>query len=596
MSEIIAKMAELTNLVGQIIPGTEHQFLQIGSRLHHAYSEVESISRQASALVSILDSTAIKRTVESFRDVLDSMERNIGQGQDRFQSGLIALSKVSAAVSNVGLPLANLRKIVKKLKILNISTKIESAQLKKMENDFTNLANDVEELSAMIHEKSTAIENHRVSLMAFTTETLAKIERIYEKNKGYIGDVLANLNESIGMLEGRYELSFAAADSILNRFGATSRQVGEVVMSMQFHDITRQQVEHIGEVLETFRGKIENDRDGGNGIPAAKSLAEAVIVCELQQAQLIDAKDKFTRAVDDITTNLRGIAGNIFKIIEDIHKITGGGTDLTSHSFLANIESGTGMVIGKLEEGTRAQKKFLDTMSELSSAVSTISGLVDNIEEIGEEVELIAVNARIKAAHTGEDGAPLGVIAEAIWHLSTDATSQKSIISDLLRKVVIATQGLEATIIREKTDSDTQGIITELTQILDGLKNMKDETDGLTVEIESGSRRLSDLIENAIDDVTVDKDLARDVAGICRRFDEIIEEARQGVSREDLETARHSSLQYIQENYTMQRERMIHHEIASNIIPVEGKGRKELPKATDQKTGPEDLGDNVELF
>ncbi len=71
--------------------------------------------------------------------------------------------------------MANFRKIVKKLKILGISTKIESAQLKKMEIDFVNLAGDVEQLSELIHDKSAEIEKHRASLMALTSGTLSKI-------------------------------------------------------------------------------------------------------------------------------------------------------------------------------------------------------------------------------------------------------------------------------------------------------------------------------------------------------------------------------------------------------------------------------------
>ncbi len=605
MDDIRSGIEELATLVSGLIPGTEEQFLLIGSRLNEVYTEVEKISRQASSLVGMLDSSVMKETIGRFRVILEKMDRHIGGSDSRFASGMAALNDVLTSVSHVGDPLANFRKIVKTLKILAISTKIESAQLKKMESDFINLAGDVEQLSALIHDKSAGIESHRRSLMSLAEATLTRIVAINEKSRGYISEVLGNIRSSIELLESRHDLSFAAADSMLNRFNATSKQVGEVVMSMQFHDITRQQVEHIRDVLVAMEGKLRPSGEGTTegqadaAPPAAEVVAEAAVACELQKAQLADAENKFIHAVDAIVDNLRGVVKNVFRIIDDIQKITGG-TDLIASTFLSNIESGTTAVIGRLEDTGRAESEFVDAMGELSSAVSTISGLVDDIEEIGEEIELIAVNARVKSAHTGVEGAPLGVIAEAIWHLSIDATSQKTTISELLRRVVVATEGLQAAVRQGTGDgnSDSRSIIGELSGLLNELKGMNDAVIGLVKEIEGGSRSLSGLIEETIDSITVHRDLKREVSGLATRFDEVIAMARQAVSREELERARGLSLEYIESKYTMQQERIIHQSVASNVIPFAGRDREETvgdPVETDVACN-DDLGDNVELF
>ena len=606
MDDIRSGIAELTSLVSGLIGGTEQQFLVIGSRLNETYVEVENISRQASSLAGMLDSSAMKGTIGRFRDILERMDRHIGASDAKFAAGMAALKDVQDAVSHVGDPLANFRKIVKKLKILSISTKIESAQLKRMESDFANLAGDVEQLSALINDKSAGIESHRMSLMTLTKTTLSRIVNINEKSKGYISEVLGNIKSSIALLESRHDLSFAAADSMLNRFNAASRQVGEVVMSMQFHDIVRQQIEHISDVLGSMERKLAGEsgtpgEQNGNNNGAETSpetVAEAAIACELQKAQLADGADKFVRAIRVIMDNLRGVVTNVFKIIDDVQNITGG-TDLISSTFLSNIESGTGAVIGKLEDGSRAEAEFLEAMGELSTAESTISGLVDDIEEIGEEIELIAINARVKAAHTGNEGAPLGVIAEAIWHLSIDATSQKATISELLKKVVAATEGLQVMTARDMTeeDSDSSGIIGELSGLLEELKGMNDGVVSLVKEIEQGSRGLSDLIEETVDGITVHSDFGREVSDLSLRFDEVIMNARRGVTTEQLEKARGLSLEYIEKNYTMQRERIIHQSVASNVIPLAGRAREDVaPTVEDEIADADDLGDNVELF
>jgi methyl-accepting chemotaxis protein len=593
----IAGISEITKLVCRIIPGTEEQFLLIGSRLSRVYTDVETISKQASRLAGLLDSSSMKETITQFRDVMGLLERYIEQFHQRFESGYAALKDVGNAVSDVGAPMANFRKIVKKLKILGISTKIESAQLKKMEIDFVNLAGDVEQLSELIRDKSAAIEKHREGLIALTQDTLSKIFHISQKSRDFTSAALGDINASIAVLEDRNELSFSTADSILSRSRATSAQVGEVVMSMQFHDITRQQIEHIVEVLEALDNKHKDDAQPADGPENTSGIAEVIVVSELQRAQLADARDKFIKAVCVIMENLGGISVNIAGIIDEIQKMTGV-SDASSENFLSNIETATGAVMDKVDSGNRAEEEFGEAMTELSTAVSTISGLVDDIEEIGEEIELIAINARVKAARTGEEGAPLGVIAEAIWHLSLDATSQKSVISGLLKKVVTATEGLQSATANEGSRMDASGTIAELSGIVEGLKHMKDDVARLVEEIGSDSRSLSGLIRETIGDITVHDDLERLITDVCAIFDEFITEARQKVSPVEIEKARRQSFKYIQDNYTMQRERAIHHSIASNVIPIDSKSKDPVPgpEIFEDAAGSEEFGDNVELF
>ncbi len=164
----------------------------------------------------------------------------------------------------------------------------------------------------------------------------------------------------------------------------------------------------------------------------------------------------------------------------------------------------------------------------------------------------------------------------------------------------MATEGLQAVSGRQ-TDEEGPGstnIIGELSRLLEELKTMNDNVVGLVKEIERGSRALSDLVEDTIDQITVHKDLAREIAGLSRRFDEVITWAKRTVSPEELEKARGLSLEYIENNYTMQRERIIHESVASNVIPFVGKGRDNAPPPPvgEDVAFTDDLGDNVELF
>ena len=84
MDDIRSGIEGLAARVGRLIPGTEEQFLFIGSRLNEVYREVEEISRQASSLVGMLDSSAMKGTIGRFREILEKMDRHIGASDSRF--------------------------------------------------------------------------------------------------------------------------------------------------------------------------------------------------------------------------------------------------------------------------------------------------------------------------------------------------------------------------------------------------------------------------------------------------------------------------------------------------------------------------------
>lgn len=605
IDNIRKEIADLSAFIKGLVSGTEEQFLLIGSSLNEAYLEVEDISNQVSSLVAFLESSVMREAIKRFNGVLGRLDGSISRTDVKFNGGIQALIEVKDVVKRVDNPLENFRKIVKKLKILSISTKIESTQLKKMEVEFVNLAGDVEKLSDLIREKSTSIDSHRESLLFLVGRTLSEVTGINERSKGCVNDVLDDIRSNIGLLEDKHVSSFHAADSVLTRFKAVSGSIGEVVTSMQFHDITRQQIEHVGDVLTAIESKLapllkEKDKSCDSEEEEKTAvLVEAVIACELQKAQLVDAGDKFVGAIATIIDNLQRVVANVFKIMDDIQNIIGT-ADHISSNFMSSIGSGTESVIEKLGEGTRAVRELSGAMDALSISVSAISGLVDNIEEIGEEIELIALNARVKAAHTGSEGAPLGVIAEAIQHLSIDATSQKTTIAELLRKVIEATEALRNEMVEGVNEevNDTGSIIDELSNLLTLLKTVNDETIGSVSEIEKKSNILSNVIEKTILGITVHEDLAVDIQAASRRFEDVIGKIKKIVPDEDLSRLRRSSLAYIEKNYTMQRERAIHQSITSTkIIPFSREEKGDSPYVADMDSGnPEPFGDNVELF
>ncbi len=73
--------------------------------------------------------------------------------------------------------------------------------------------------------------------------------------------------------------------------------------------------------------------------------------------------------------------------------------------------------------------------------VSEMSGFTRAIEYIGDEVELIALNAAVKADQIGEEGRAIGIVADEIQRISAKAQMHTSSIAAILKDVGVIRRG-----------------------------------------------------------------------------------------------------------------------------------------------------------
>lgn len=601
LREIISSLNVLTRQ-------TEDQFLSIGSRLNDFYNRSGDTSRLSSSLLSCMVGDEITGTTRSLEGILERMNAYLGQTDAAFNGCLRSLKDVEAAIHAIREPLGSFKKIVKKLKILSISTKIESAQLNGENSGFITLADDVEKLSLLIHEKCRNIYDNAVSLSSIISQTSSSMHFMDEKQRAQVGNIFQGIQSSLSTLTAKHERSSKAAGEISEGLAAISNNIGQVVMSMQFHDITRQQLEHVAIALESLAERLESECvSGENPAPQEDGTITNMIVetgdlSELQSVQVNDARKKFVNAVENIRESLSGIAMSVVEMSEQAKEITGT-ADLITSSFFTNVESGISQVISSLQDNAKASHELSGAIDSLLATVNTMSKFVDDIEEIGGEIELIAVNARIKAAHTGDEGAPLGVIAEAIQRLSIEASVQKTAISDLLRGIISKTGqvhgGISAEVNERLHEVDRMG--ENLKGLLASLRNVHEKIIELLRTIDQTGQELAFDIQDSISGITVHGQFEEAIAAIMCTLNNMIRESRRRVPVDGVHT-RKGALTKLKQYYTMQSEHDIHESYEGPKIIDMKKARGERSEHDGSADGvpgtdfANDYGENVELF
>ena len=164
--------------------------------------------------------------------------------------------------------------------------------------DFETLAEDVRKLASDIEENGRTILAGSLELRAIVRQAGAGLAEFESAAKsGTAADSSAGGGQPGGACGSGGTALREASREMAARYDAVRREIGELVMSLQVHDITRQQMEHAATAL----GAVERGDAAG---PVAGLL---VRVCGLQRAQLEHSRESFLSRVRRVRESLAGI-------------------------------------------------------------------------------------------------------------------------------------------------------------------------------------------------------------------------------------------------------------------------------------------------
>ena len=580
--EILRKMAGTT----------EDEFLQIGSEIQGFYQRSTDITRKSNQLVELVSGDSVSSLTGRLQQMMTDMEAYLAEARSRSRVSCSTLEEVQTLLEKLSEPLEGFQKMNKALRMLSISTKIESARLGEMGSGFVNLAMDVEKLSHQVNDKSAAILSHR-QLLATTINSNLSIVRSSETAQDT--EVASSLASTASSL---HEL--VAVNQRCTQFGATvstisaevSSNISEVVSSMQMHDMTRQQVEHVVEALDRLFGDLaDSERAAVDDERRLALIVESGDVCELQEAQLRFAAAELYTAVCTIVDNLRDVAHKQSIMAGETHNVTGT-ADSSSTSFVDVMSRGMTAITAELTSCAWADRNMSDIMQKVAQTIGEIATFVTDIEAIGSEIDLIALNAQIKAAHTGPEGAALGVLAEAIKRLSDEAVRQTDSVAATLEQIHTSTEHLsnDAEAEEENLGSRISTMQEEVAAILRALDRMNKELFSILSGLSGMVASLTSDVESATSGIDVHERTKAMSDGVLAELEQIVSQSRQIVPAS---SEFKQNLLYMEEHYTMESERHIHEALARKRGGLSAVAAENVAQTTADDS---EFGDNVDLF
>ncbi len=297
--------------------------------------------------------------------------------------------------------------------------------------------------------------------------------------------------------------------------------------------------DEIGEAATAFNGLIDGFagiiRQVSSSAGTVSGTAAQMSVSFLQIEQGSQAQSAAAAAtaaaVEEITVSINSVASNT----EDVRKLSEKSLQQTR---LGN-QSVTGMIgeIGRVQD---AVKQIAGSVNEFVESTRAIAGMTQQVKDIADQTNLLALNAAIEAARAGEQGRGFAVVADEVRKLAeksaqsaneidrvTNALNQKS--THVEATVQLGLQSLQAT--QEQVER-VSSVLTEagmaVEQSSSGVKDIASSVNEQSVasnEIACNVEKIAQMseenhaaVQSNVQQIARLEQLANELQGAVRKF------------------------------------------------------------------------------
>lgn len=596
---------------------TEREFLNIG-RMLNTYSDIcMAMTGDGEQLISHAHFSideALLSTDETFLEynkrVFDDVAAHVDNAFVTLADGEALLNSIENELQALRTPLQKLNEIGKTFKVLGVSIKIESSRNQNTTQGFALLAEEVADIAVSVQENF-----HSCIAKAQEVEAgLGNSKAAIKQNTSAAGE---NSNQSLSnVLDSLQELSHkseALAQKIKERSSAMLQGIGEVVMAMQFHDITRQQLENVAAAI------VESSEKARILNTLSENEQESVVleiygILSIQAAHLNSIYDQVIVAKRTIEHGLTVTMQQAQSQARDAKALLEMETRSGSTSVVASLENEIDKAVVSLNKSLEVVEDAVEISKNVSKNISEISGVVNQIEDLAFDVKILAINAMVEAIKTDLTGNTLVVLAKELSNLSqetrenaTSSIQQLELINSEAEKQLEFTESLNQD--REVVDGMIENARGFTSSILSSLHQIS----LLAEKMNSSSADLANRITQLIPQMTFPQKMGERIDKnwqvVCGIID-LIDQQYPQFMEENSELQ--DMLEKLSEKYVMDRERAIHAQVAgtahndSEMADIDlfedddvelfmdepGQAESQLDKDGEQ----DDLGDNVELF
>lgn len=562
--DLLTASADELNALG---PNTEPEFLGIGETLHKLADICFSMTAEALKLTSqsgfraeeesAQDESFIEETRTIFNDIGEQVQTTISS----LKEGEHLLVDILEEVKKLNKPVQQLGGISKTFKVLGINIKIESSRDEKTKEGFKILAEEVANIATLVHDNCKYCNDKTAGVVRDIKTSMQSLNTSDKQSSDAGEQAINNILDALEEVGSKAE---SLALRIKERSSVMTQGIGEVVMAMQFHDISRQQLENVAQALIDSKEKVKIDSDGTLSAENERDTLEVYGILNIQAAHLNSIYEQILTAKRQIETGLQTTMEQSSIQAKDAGTLLEMDGNKSNQSVVSRLEEEIDNIVVVLNRSLQIVEHAAQVSQGVYDDVSGIGEFVHKLEDIAFDVKILAINAMVEAIRTGDAGRTLTILAQELSDLSRETRSEATLSIEMLQDIMEHTekQVKFATNLnqnREAIDTKIEQAKT-LTGII--LSSMQ-EVSGLATKMGHDSRDLSSRINKLVPGIrfpTVMGDrIVRNWQTICDII-ENIEEKYPQFTQQNPEVEK--MMEKLSQKYVMDRERSIHAQVA----------------------------------
>jgi hypothetical protein len=584
------KLSDLLKPLESISVDTEPEFIKLGNNLRSIFSRAEDVASLTADAAGLINGRSDASALSDIGEISRLSLKKLDSCTDEVSKALSHLSSCFEYLKKLNDRYPIIIRVAKTLNMVALNISMESSRNETSDDTFNIFVNEIKSLAYKVSDIARKIKED--SQQAGKNQKKDFDSILSRRNQ--LSIIAGKARETVSANMSRIETLLERSLQILHQSEIRSRKisglVGDVVASIQFHDITRQQIEHIMHAFVDISNIDDEISDSENPSRESDRFEKAYSIINLQISQLAqvvvevgEADKKITRAFEKIGQEIDALVEGLGSLEKDSNC---GEEGQGGFNFLL---SGLEKLNNVTTQGEALMNEIFQKIHSSSASASSISGYLGLMEDIGMELHIKAINALIMSRKLGQTGITISILAKDVRNISKGSNDFVSEVIDILQSI----EGLG----RELTGAGSDNVERlecrniKAMSLAEGIIKISNIHAGF-LEISSGCQDRAASLKNELSKVNSDLQFIKSMeSSLEERLISIRKIAERLSPLSKNRIARALDPEKEGKRYTMQVEREIHKRVAGIASAQRASTPKNLPGQ-----GKNEFGENVKLF